>query len=99
MLRALTDPHWSALSPQGPLRRWQLIEVTPGSTLVGSPLRIDEQLHFDVDLPAERHLGGTARVLRQDGHNVYALRFEDCPPGTLADLRAFVEATAGATLH
>ena len=64
------------------------------------PLRVDEQLHFDVDLPgAGRHLDGTARVLRQDRHNVYALRFEDVPADALAELRAFVETSAGAAMH
>lgn len=64
------------------------------------PLRVDEEMRFDVDLPADgRHIEGIARVLRQDRHNVYALRFERVPDDTLADLRAFVEATAGAPLH
>ena len=46
-LAALPGAHWSALSPVGPLRRWRLIELGPGDTIVGSPLRIDEQfLHF-----------------------------------------------------
>ena len=46
-LAALPDPHWSALSPASPLRRWRLIEVGSGSSLVTSPLRIDERvLHY-----------------------------------------------------
>ena len=41
------------------------------------PLRVDEELHFDADLPAGGpHVEGTARVLRQDRHDTYALRFE-----------------------
>ena len=41
------------------------------------PLRVDEELHFDADLPAGGpHIDGTARVLRQDRHDTYALRFE-----------------------
>ena len=43
-LSALTDPHWSALSPQAPLRRWRLIEVGSGNSLTLSPLRIDERV-------------------------------------------------------
>ncbi len=35
-LAALPDPHWSALSPAGPLRRWRLIEVGSGGSLVTS---------------------------------------------------------------
>ncbi|HVB97649.1 MAG TPA: ATP-binding protein [Chloroflexota bacterium] len=46
-LAALSGAHWSALSPAGPLRGWRLIELGPGETIVGSPLRIDERvLHY-----------------------------------------------------
>jgi hypothetical protein len=48
-LAALPTPHWSALTPMAPLRRWRLIEVVPqpGTSLTLSPLRIDERvLHF-----------------------------------------------------
>lgn len=46
-LAALPEPHWSALTPASPLRRWGLVEVTPGILLTKSPLRIDERtLHF-----------------------------------------------------
>ncbi|NJN88235.1 MAG: ATP-binding protein, partial [Leptolyngbyaceae cyanobacterium SL_7_1] len=41
-LAALPHPHWSALTPTSPLRRWRLIEVGAGQTLLGSPLRVDE---------------------------------------------------------
>src|SRR5262245_44810306 len=42
-LAALPEPHWSALSPAGPLRRWRLIEVAgyPTTSLTLCPLRID----------------------------------------------------------
>src|SRR5262249_41803373 len=43
----LPQPHWSALTPAAPLRRWRLIEVGAGSALTLSPLRIDERvLHY-----------------------------------------------------
>lgn len=46
-LAALRDPHWSALTPAAPLRRWRLVEVGTGNALVVSPLRIDERvLHY-----------------------------------------------------
>jgi hypothetical protein len=46
-LATFPDPHWSALSPDAPLRRWRLIEVQSGSDLTHSRLRIDERvLHF-----------------------------------------------------
>jgi len=43
-LATLTEPHWSALSPAGPLRRMRLLDVGVGSALITSPLRIDEQV-------------------------------------------------------
>jgi len=46
-LAALPEAHWGALTPGAALRRWRLVEVGPGNSLVGSPLRIDERvLHF-----------------------------------------------------
>jgi AAA+ superfamily predicted ATPase len=50
-LAALPEPHWSALSPDGPLWRWHLVEVGKGSSLTLSPIRIDERiLNFLVGL-------------------------------------------------
>jgi hypothetical protein len=46
-LAILPEPHWSALSPAGPLRYWRLIEVAAGNAVTQSPLRIDERiLHY-----------------------------------------------------
>ena len=46
-LAALSEPHWSALSPAAPLRRWRLIEVSAGESLTQSRIRIDERvLHY-----------------------------------------------------
>lgn len=46
-LAALAEPHWNALTPAAPLRRWRLIEVGSGSVLTLSQLRIDERiLHY-----------------------------------------------------
>ena len=49
-LAALPDPHWDALPPSAPLRRWDLVHLgraEDGSGLTSSPLRIDERiLHF-----------------------------------------------------
>jgi hypothetical protein len=51
-LAALPDAHWSALSPEGPLRRWRLIEVGAGAALTVAPLRIDERvLHYLAGVP------------------------------------------------
>jgi hypothetical protein len=53
-LAALPEPHWSALTPSGPLRRWNLIElVGPGAPpLTAAGLRINEwALHFLAGAP------------------------------------------------
>ncbi|MEQ9364400.1 MAG: hypothetical protein RIF32_09165, partial [Leptospirales bacterium] len=53
-LEALEDSHWSALLPDGALRRWRLIEVVERDLLVRQPLRIPERvLHFLLGFPAE----------------------------------------------
>jgi hypothetical protein len=46
-LAALEEPHWSALTPVGPLRRWRLLEVEESGGLANARLRIDERvLHY-----------------------------------------------------
>ena len=46
-LSLFDNPHWTALTPDGPLRRWKLLELGPGPALSAMPLRIDERiLHF-----------------------------------------------------
>jgi hypothetical protein len=46
-MTALSQPHWSAFTPDRPLRRWHLLELGAGQTLSLSPLRIDERiLHY-----------------------------------------------------
>ncbi|MGW3431519.1 AAA family ATPase [Streptomyces melanosporofaciens] len=46
-LAALDEPHWSALTPVSPLRRWRLTELDDETRLTTSRLRIDERiLHF-----------------------------------------------------
>ena len=46
-MAAFPNPHWSAITPDAPLRRWRLLEVGSGHTLTNSPLRIDERvLHY-----------------------------------------------------
>lgn len=43
----LPQMHWSAFTPESPLRRWLLIELGVASTVTHSPLRINERtLHF-----------------------------------------------------
>ncbi|MBD2119518.1 ATP-binding protein [Trichocoleus sp. FACHB-262] len=46
-LSHLPQAHWSAFTAESPLRRWQLIELGGATTLLNSPLRINERiLHF-----------------------------------------------------
>ncbi|MFG3290587.1 AAA family ATPase [Streptomyces sp. NPDC048179] len=51
-LAALADPHWSALTPVAPLRRWRIVELDDDSRLTTSRLRLDERiLHFLLGSP------------------------------------------------
>ncbi|WP_189134114.1 ATP-binding protein [Wenjunlia tyrosinilytica] len=51
-LAALEDPHWSALAPVAPLRRWRLVELCDETSPTTSRLRLDERiLHFLVGVP------------------------------------------------
>jgi hypothetical protein len=64
-LAALAHPHWDALTPAAPLRRWRLIVVGSSNTLTLNPLRIDELiLHYLVGVshPDERLAGIIAPV-------------------------------------
>jgi hypothetical protein len=64
-LAALPEPHWSALSPAAPLRRWRLIECRSADLLTLAPLRIDERvLHFLTGLEVldERLQGFVGRI-------------------------------------
>ena len=46
-LAALPNPHWSAVAPLEPLRRWRLVEVDEAAPLTTARLKIDERiLHF-----------------------------------------------------
>jgi ATP-dependent 26S proteasome regulatory subunit len=46
-IATLTSPHWSALAPSAPLRRFHLIEMEPGRGVTSAPLYIDERiLHY-----------------------------------------------------
>ena len=50
MLQVFPESHWSAFTPEAPLRRWRLIELGEAQTLTQSPLRVDERiLHYLLD--------------------------------------------------
>jgi SpoVK/Ycf46/Vps4 family AAA+-type ATPase len=46
-LAVLSNPHWSAISPESPLRYWQLIEINHTPFITKSSLKISEHiLHY-----------------------------------------------------
>ena len=59
------------------------IDLGPGGMRVTTdrPLGVDEVLHFDIPTQGV-HVAGDARVLREHGPNVYALRFETITEGS-----------------
>jgi AAA+ superfamily predicted ATPase len=90
-LAALPDAHWSALTPEAPLRRWQLIDVLPGDTLTLSALRIDERvLHHLVGVPyVDVRIRDLLRPLPPAGelppsHRLAAARIADLWTGAVA---------------
>jgi hypothetical protein len=64
------------------------VDVGPGGMSVSCerPLATDEVLHFDMPL-GDGEVDGDARVLREQGYHVYALRFEalDAPARSRLD--------------
>jgi PilZ domain len=64
------------------------LDVGPGGMCVtcSRPLSADEVLHFDLPLADGAVVDGEARVLREQGYHVYALRFEALPAATSARL-------------
>ncbi len=64
-MAALPEPHWSALSPAAPLRRWRLIEVNGAESLTAGRLRIDERvLHYLVGVAhLDERLGGLVELV------------------------------------
>ncbi len=60
--------------------------------LSSRPLRVDDLLDFELELPGGERVTGTARVLREDVARTYGLRFERLPAGTEAALGRVVSA-------
>jgi hypothetical protein len=71
----------------------QTVNVGPGGMCVKTqrPLAIDEVFEFDLPLAGAEHLDGRARVVRQERHDRYALRFEGLLGPTRERLQAFTE--------
>ena len=67
----------------------ETVDVGTGGMSVSSerPLAADEVVSFDL---AAIELSGRARVLRQQGHQVYALRFEQLPDAAREGLKQLV---------
>jgi hypothetical protein len=57
-LSNLPDPHWSALAPTAPLRRWRLLRLRGSGPITATPLELDERIlhllagvaHLDAEL-------------------------------------------------
>ncbi len=64
-LAAFPDAHWSALTPDAPLRHWRMIELRDATSLTTSPLHIDERiLHYLTGLPSfDEQLSGFVHPL------------------------------------
>lgn len=58
--KALPGACWKAISPDGPLRRWHLIDIGKGDLLASTPLRIDERVlhHLQGLSYLDEHLRG-----------------------------------------
>jgi PilZ domain len=68
-------------------------DLGPGGMSVACkrPLRTDEVVSFEL---ADTDVGGEARVLRIEGFDEYALRFEDISAACRARLRALTDGAA-----
>lgn len=85
-LAALADPHWSALTPVRPLRRWRLIEIDDREGVTNARLRIDERvLHY---LAGVNYLDTRLQPL---------LRHQS-PPATMAETHRQISTAALAAL-
>ncbi len=84
-LAALPEAHWSALTPDAPLRRWRLLEVSGHAPLTTAELRIDERvLHFLTGLPGwDQKLSG---ILMPPGAVAQTTPGQDRAAHTLAGL-------------
>lgn len=68
------------------------VDVGPGGMCLSTarPLSADEVLSFDLQPAGDVHVLGRARVLRQEGRDTYALRFEGLADAVREQLRALV---------
>jgi hypothetical protein len=72
------------------------LSISGACVVSARPLRVDEELRFDLELPVGGpHLSGTVRVVRQHRPDMYALRFESVAASGRGVLGEFVEASSG----
>ena len=71
------------------------LDLGPGGMRINAnrPLAPDELLEFE--LPEHSRINGRARVLREQGYRIFAVRFEKLGD----EARAEIELLAGATTH
>jgi hypothetical protein len=64
----------------------QTLDVGPGGMRIKTnrPLSVDELLEFE--LPARARINGRARILREQGYRIYAVRFEQLGDEARAEL-------------
>jgi hypothetical protein len=69
----------------------RMVDVSPGGMRVHTnrPLSIDEVLEFE--LPDRDRVNGRARVLREQGYRIYALRFEKLGEEARAEIAALAQ--------
>lgn len=78
----LPDAHWSAVTPRGPLRRWELLHLTDPASSTGSPLVCDERvLH---------HLMGVRYLAPDLAAITHPVTAPAALPGSLAEAAAAV---------
>jgi hypothetical protein len=74
---ALDGAHWTALMPDAPLRRWRLVQVGAGASILQAPLRLDERILH--------HLAGLAYIDERMTNSVESLDVpEAIPPSHVA---------------
>lgn len=80
-LSLFDDPTWDALSPEGPLRHWRLLDL-PGGLSATAPLRVDERI--------VNHLKGVNALDTRLGNLMVPADAEseaDLPPSTAASVQ------------
>ena len=72
LLAAFSDAHWSAITPEGPLRYWHFIELNKSNVLTNATCSIDEQiLHYLTGIDYLDHrLKDLVKIIHSEGNLV-----------------------------